>query len=56
MLSSGQSIHALAAHWWNLAPAAAIFITSLAFHLLADGLKETFDPRAQSVEPTGNLL
>jgi peptide/nickel transport system permease protein len=56
MLAAGQSIHTLAAHWWNLAPAAAIFLTSLAFHLLAEGLKETFDPRAQSVEPTENWL
>lgn len=56
MLASAGSVQTLASHWWNLAPAAAIFIASLAFHLLAEVLKETFDPRAQIIESAGNLL
>jgi peptide/nickel transport system permease protein len=56
MLASGQSIHTLAAHWWNLTPAAAIFLASLAFHLLAEGLKEFFDPRAARIESAELLV
>lgn len=56
MLASAQNIHALASHWWNLTPAVAIFLASLAFHLLAEGLKETFDPRSQTIEPGESFL
>jgi peptide/nickel transport system permease protein len=46
----------MATYWWNLAPVAAIFITSFAFHLVADGLKDLFDPRTKSVESMDDLL
>ncbi|MGH9840294.1 MAG: ABC transporter permease [Blastocatellia bacterium] len=56
MLAGVQSVSLLATYWWNLAPAAALFAASLAFHLLAEGLKETFDPHAQTIESSGNFL
>jgi peptide/nickel transport system permease protein len=55
MLSAAQSVRVLTSFWWNLAPGAAIFAASLAFHLLAEGLREFFDPRTQNFEPVGQL-
>jgi peptide/nickel transport system permease protein len=46
MLASVGGVYQLSAYWWNLAPAAAIFVTSLAFTLLAEGLRQRNDPRA----------
>ncbi|MBI1766277.1 MAG: ABC transporter permease [Acidobacteria bacterium] len=48
MLGGAQNVQTLTNYWWNLAPAVAVFITSLAFYLLAEGLKDVFDPRAQT--------
>ena len=45
MLAATQGIHTLLRHWWNLAPLVALFLTSLSFHLIADGLRLRFDPR-----------
>ena len=56
MLSAAQSVQVMSDHWWNLAPAVAIFITSLTFHLLAEGLKKRFDPHLQEREMTPQLL
>jgi peptide/nickel transport system permease protein len=44
MLASVGSVQQLGSFWWNLAPGAAIFVTSLAFFLLADGLSDLSDP------------
>ena len=34
-------------HWWvAAAPGAAIFIVSLAFNLLGDGMRDALDPKA----------
>ena len=46
MLAATQGIQTLMQHWWNLAPLVALFLTSLSFHLIADGLRIRFDPRA----------
>lgn len=46
MLAGAQNVQILTGYWWNLAPAVAVFLTSLAFYLLAEGLKDLFDPRA----------
>ena len=45
MLASVGGVQQLSAFWWNLSPGAAIFITSLAFYLLAEGLREIYDSR-----------
>lgn len=45
MLASVGGVQQLSAFWWNLSPGAAIFITSLAFYLLAEGLRELYDSR-----------
>ena len=55
MLASAQSIQTLGTFWWNLAPAGAIFAVSFAFHLLAEGLRLHFDPRAQEAEAAQQL-
>lgn len=46
MLAGTQHVQMLTGYWWNLAPAVAVFLTSLAFYWLAEGLKDRFDPRA----------
>jgi peptide/nickel transport system permease protein len=48
MLSSTTNIQLLIIYWWNLMPLAAIFITSFAFQLLAEGLRRSLDPHKQT--------
>jgi peptide/nickel transport system permease protein len=55
MLAQAASARALTSFWWNLAPGVAIFAASLAFHLLAEGLRKLSDPRSQSFEPGRQL-
>ncbi len=44
LLSAGQRF--LFSAWWlSLFPGLAILVTVLAFNLLADGLRDMFDPR-----------
>lgn len=45
MLASAGGVQQLSAFWWNLSPGAAIFLTSLTFYLLAEGLRELYDSR-----------
>ena len=45
MLSTGRS-HLTGAWWLATAPGIAILLTSLAFNLLGDGLRDVLDPRA----------
>ncbi len=52
MLAGAQNVQTLSSYWWNLAPAAAVFLTSLAFYLLAEGLKDCFDPHALEASAT----
>lgn len=47
MLSSGRDF-LLDAWWVATLPGAAIFLTSLGFNLLGDGLRDALDPRSQS--------
>ncbi len=46
MLSTGRS-HLTGAWWLATAPGVAILVTSLAFNLLGDGLRDVLDPRAE---------
>jgi peptide/nickel transport system permease protein len=55
MLAASQSVQTLSQRWWNLAPAGAIFAVSLAFHLIAEGLRLRFDPRSLESETTQQL-
>lgn len=50
MLASVGGVGQLGTFWWNLAPGAAIFLTGLAFYLLAEGLRVRGDPRSQTPE------
>lgn len=45
MLAVAHNVQVLTSFWWNLAPGVAIFAASSAFHLLAEGLRESSDPR-----------
>jgi peptide/nickel transport system permease protein len=47
MLSAGREYLEMAP-WLALAPGAAIFVTTLAFNLLGDGLRDALDPRLRS--------
>jgi peptide/nickel transport system permease protein len=55
MLASVGGVGRLGTFWWNLAPGAAIFLTSLAFYLLAEGLREWSDPRSQTIDTARQL-
>ena len=55
MLASVGGVWRLGTFWWNLAPGAAIFLTSLAFYLLAEGLREWSDPRSQTIDTARQL-
>ena len=55
MLASVGGVQQLASFWWNLAPGAAIFITSLAFCLLAEGVSDLTDPHSHSLDSTRQL-
>ena len=46
MLSTGRS-HLTGAWWLSAVPGAAILLTSLAFNLLGDGLRDVLDPRSE---------
>jgi peptide/nickel transport system permease protein len=47
MLSNGRDF--LLDSWWVATlPGAAIFLASLGFNLLGDGLRDALDPRRQS--------
>jgi ABC-type dipeptide/oligopeptide/nickel transport system permease subunit len=48
MIAEGQEV-LLQAWWVATFPGAALVLTVLAFNLLADGLQETFDPRAATL-------
>ena len=54
MLSSVGGVHQLSAYWWNLSPCAAIFVASLTFYLLAEGLREQTDPRSTGFDSTAS--
>ncbi len=51
MLAATVGLPAAHLHWWNLTPLAAIFLASLSFQLVADGLKAHFDLRAPAIAP-----
>jgi peptide/nickel transport system permease protein len=55
MLASVGSVQQLGSFWWNLAPGAAIFVTSLAFYLLAEGLSDLTDPHSKILDSTQHL-
>jgi peptide/nickel transport system permease protein len=56
MLGGAQSVPTLISYWWNLAPVGAIFLASLAFHLVAEGLRDLADPRALRLTTARNAF
>jgi ABC-type dipeptide/oligopeptide/nickel transport system permease subunit len=52
MLNSAQTYYRTS--WWYLAfPGAALLITTLAFNLLGDGVRDAFDPRIGRLMASG---
>jgi peptide/nickel transport system permease protein len=49
MLAAAQNLTTLTTRPWILAPAFAIFLTTLAFNLLGDGLRDALDPRSRKL-------
>lgn len=49
MLSAAQNLTTLTTRLWILAPGLAIFITTLAFNFLGDGLRDALDPKSRKL-------
>jgi peptide/nickel transport system permease protein len=49
MLAAAQNLTTLTTRFWILAPAVAIFLTTLAFNLLGDGLRDALDPKSRKL-------
>lgn len=49
MLAAAQNLTTLTTRPWILAPAFAIFFTTLAFNLLGDGLRDALDPKSRKL-------
>ena len=47
MLSAAQNLTTLQSRAWILAPGVMIFITTLAFNFLGDGLRDALDPKSR---------
>ncbi len=47
MLSAAQDINSLESRLWLLTPGVAIFLTTLAFNFLGDGLRDALDPKSR---------
>jgi peptide/nickel transport system permease protein len=47
MLSAAQDITSLEQRTWLLVPGLMIFITTLAFNFLGDGLRDALDPKSR---------
>lgn len=49
MLSTAQDLSTFTERQWIIAPAFAIFITTLAFNFLGDGLRDALDPKSRKL-------
>jgi peptide/nickel transport system permease protein len=49
MLSTAQQLSVLERYEWILAPGLMIFITTLAFNFLGDGLRDALDPKSRKL-------
>ncbi len=49
MLSAAQDLSTFTERRWIIAPAVAIFITTLAFNFLGDGLRDALDPKSRKL-------
>lgn len=49
MLAASQNLTTLTTRPWILAPAGAIFLTTLAFNFLGDGLRDALDPKSRKL-------
>ena len=49
MLTQAQEYSTIQGRWWILTPGLAIFITTLAFNFLGDGLRDALDPKSRKL-------
>ncbi|RYG72746.1 ABC transporter permease [bacterium] len=49
MLSAAQNLTTLTTRWWVLAPGFTIFLATLAFNFLGDGLRDALDPKSRKL-------
>lgn len=55
MLAAAGGWPQMQVSWWNLLPGAAIFLTSLSFYFLAEGIREGAEPRASQIDAAPHL-
>jgi ABC-type dipeptide/oligopeptide/nickel transport system permease subunit len=49
MISASQSVNQYGAWWYLVFPSAALLITTLAFNIFGDGVRDAFDPRGDQL-------
>jgi peptide/nickel transport system permease protein len=49
MISSSESVYQYGAWWYLVFPSLALLITTLAFNILGDGVRDAFDPRGDQL-------
>ena len=49
MISAAQSVYQYGAWWYLVFPSAALLITTLAFNIFGDGVRDAFDPRGDQL-------
>lgn len=49
MLTQAQNLSTIQGRWWILTPGLAIFVTTLAFNFLGDGLRDALDPKSRKL-------
>ena len=49
MISDSQSVYQYGAWWYLVVPQPALLITTLAFNIFGDGVRDAFDPRGDQL-------
>ena len=49
MISDSQTVYQYGAWWFLLFPSIALLITTLAFNIFGDGVRDAFDPRGDQL-------
>ena len=49
MISASEAVYQYGAWWYLVFPSAALLITTLAFNILGDGIRDAFDPRGDQL-------
>ena len=49
MIADSQSVYLYGAWWYLVFPSMALLITTLAFNIFGDGVRDAFDPRGDQL-------